>query len=64
MAVKKRKLRKSLFHILSKHLREKRKKSKPWKSWAKGLFREGKNKGTYQQTLQNMRVSCIKDHFK
>ena len=55
MAVKKRKLRKSLFYILSKHYRKK-KKSKQRKAWTKGFFREGKNKGTYHQTLQNMRV--------
>ena len=53
MAVKKRKLRKSLFYILSKH---RKKKSKQRKAWTKGFFREGKNKGTYHQTLQNMRV--------
>ena len=44
MAVEQRKLRKSLFYILTKHLREKRKKSKRRKIWAKGLFRKGKTK--------------------
>ena len=43
MAVKKRKLRKSFSHILSKHLREtekKKKKSRRRKAWAKDFFRQ------------------------
>ena len=63
MAVKKSKLRKSVFYILSKDLREKRKKSKRRKACAKGFFQDGKNKGTYHQTLQNMHVSDREDRF-
>ena len=33
-------------------------------AWTKGFFREGKIKGAYKQTLQNMRVSDIEDHFR
>ena len=44
--------------------REKRKKTKGRKAWAKGFFREGKNKDKYHEMLQNMRVSEKEDHFR
>ena len=44
MALKKRKLRKALFYILSKHLKENKGKYKRRKFWVRGLFRERKNK--------------------
>ena len=59
---KKTKQRKALFYLLSKYLRENRKKSKPRKGWLKNHFRE-KNKGKYDQMLQNTRVSDKEDHF-
>ena len=60
MAVKKK-----TDYILSKHLKEKkRKKPKRRKAWIKGFFRERKNKGTYHQTLQNTRVSDRQDHSR
>ena len=64
MMVKKRKVRKSLFYVLSKHLRKKVKKCQQKKAWPKGFFRERKNKNTYHQTLENKRVLDREDHFR
>ena len=62
--MKKRKLRNSFFHVLSKYLKENKKNSKQRKAWAKGFCRERKNKSTYHKSLQRMRVSDIEGLFK
>ena len=64
MAIKKRKLRKALFCVLLKRLRQKRKKSKRRKVWVKDLFQERESKGAFHQTLQNIRASDREAHFR
>ena len=64
MTIKKKKLRKAFFYILLKCLKQERKKSKRGKVWVKDLFQERENKGTFQQTLHNIRVSDRETHFR
>ena len=60
---KKEKIRKDLFYIILRRLRQNKTKSKRSKVWIKALFQEKENKGSFHQTLQNIRVSDREANF-